>query len=50
MGDFVGSDVGALTNWSITIDYTTGRWRWTNTYLCMVALAGLYTNATATVP
>ncbi|MBK8496920.1 MAG: hypothetical protein IPL50_19410 [Chitinophagaceae bacterium] len=51
MGDFVGSDVGALTNWSITIDYTTpgGGGGPTLTYVWS-PLAGLYTNATATTP
>ncbi|MBK6635606.1 MAG: proprotein convertase P-domain-containing protein [Chitinophagaceae bacterium] len=49
MGDFVGTDIGALTNWSITIDYTTpgGGGGPTLTYVWS-PLAGLYTNATAT--
>ena len=51
MGDFVATDIGALTNWSITIDYTTpgGGGGPTLTYVWS-PLAGLYTNATATTP
>ncbi|MBK7558913.1 MAG: proprotein convertase P-domain-containing protein [Chitinophagaceae bacterium] len=51
MGDFVGTDIGALTNWSITIDYTTpgGGGGPTLTYVWSPQ-AGLYTNATATTP
>ncbi|MBK7121850.1 MAG: T9SS type A sorting domain-containing protein [Chitinophagaceae bacterium] len=51
MGDFVATDIGALTNWSITIDYTTpgGGGGPTLTYVWS-PLAGLYTNSTATIP
>ena len=51
MGDFVGGDTGTLTSWSMTIDYTTPGGG-TGPVLSYVwsPLAGLYTNATATVP
>ncbi|MBK6379389.1 MAG: hypothetical protein IPF72_06430 [Chitinophagaceae bacterium] len=47
-GDFVGTDVGTITNWSISIDYTTPG---SGTQVLSYAwspLAGLYTNTIAT--
>ncbi|MBK6378913.1 MAG: hypothetical protein IPF72_03910 [Chitinophagaceae bacterium] len=49
-GDFAGGDVGTITNWSISVDYTTpGNGTQVLSY-AWSPLAGLYTNTIATNP
>jgi subtilisin-like proprotein convertase family protein len=49
MGDAVGTDFGTLTNWSITINYTTpGSGPLPNLTYVWTPFGGLYTNNTAT--
>jgi len=49
-GDFVTIDGGSITNWSISIDYTTPGVGAANNSYVWSPLAGLYNNSTATVP